>query len=96
MESRARLVLALLVVSFLAVGAQCGGGAGTITIFEPDPGDLFDEAPIVVSARMSNNFAPSTVKVRVGGVDLIEALGLFPPFQDEGGVVQVGADFEGH
>ncbi|MCZ6783829.1 MAG: hypothetical protein O7G30_11040 [Proteobacteria bacterium] len=93
MESRARLVLALLVVSLLAVGAKCGGGAGTIIIFEPDPGDLFDEAPIVVSARLSSNFAPGTVQVRVNGVDLIEALGLLPPFQGAGGVVQVGADF---
>jgi len=65
-----------------------------IVIEEPRDGLIVDDpAPqIPVAARMPPAFDPTTIEVRLDGVDLIDALGLVPPFADEGGVVLVAGE----
>jgi hypothetical protein len=75
--------------SALLLGAPCQPFS-TISISTPVPGFVVDDPSLPVSANVATAFTPSTVEVRVDGVDLIDALGLAPPFTNAAGTVSIG------
>jgi hypothetical protein len=89
-----RLLTLGLGVAALAVGlgGRCGGGFKTIAIDAPTQAAILDETPVAIEARVEGGFDQASVEVRIGGVDLIAALGLAPPFSGAGGQVLVGSD----
>ncbi len=83
--------LALLcLLAVLLLGARCRFTG--ISIDAPAAGLILDAQPVAVLARLASSFDSQTVEVRLDGVDLIDALGLTPPFSGQGGVVNVGGD----
>lgn len=89
-----RRALPVFVLAGLALGLlgmPCGS-FNTIVIDTPANEQLVQDGTLDVEARVAGTFDASTVEVRVGGVDLIAALGLVPPFSGAGGVVVIGAD----
>lgn len=79
-----------LLAAGLTLAARCG--KPPIVIEAPRDGALFEDPlpSVAAAARLSNAIDPGSVAVELGGVDLVAALGLLPPFSDESGVVQVG------
>ena len=89
MRSSRLLALAALAPALLA--APCG--KRSIVIDAPFDGALLEDPShgVALAARVSTNFDPATVEVRLDGVDLVAALGLVPPFSDASGVVVIGS-----
>jgi hypothetical protein len=83
----------LVGLSLALLGGSCGRFK-TILIDEPVEGLLLDDPSpaVMAAARVGNNFDASTVEVRFNGVDLIQALGLTPPFSGASGVVMIGGE----
>ena len=61
-----------------------------IAILEPAEGELETHPPVRLEARIARSVAADSVQARLDGVDLIQALGLVPPFEGATGDVLVG------
>lgn len=86
-------VAVLCLGAVLLLGGICTSGKKlTIRIDEPDVGALLDDPTVHGRGRIALDFDLTTVEVRVDGVDLIDALGLEPPFLDKSGSVTIGTD----
>jgi hypothetical protein len=81
-------LLGLAFASCLALGAPCT--APTISITTPTPNLVVDDPSVSLAASVATAFDPLSVEVRVDGVDLIDALGLVPPFTNAAGTVSIG------
>jgi hypothetical protein len=83
--------LALVVLGGLALGAPCTAPFSTVKVDKPRTQQLFDDpAPLVQGAgRVGTNFSLASIEVLLDGVDLVAALGLTPPFQNQGGAVSL-------
>jgi hypothetical protein len=89
--TRRVVALALLLAGALALGFACPG-ANVVALDRPADG-LFVEDPdpaVRVAGRVGSSYAMTTVELRLDGVDLIDALGLTPPFSGASGVVSIG------
>ena len=64
----------------------------TVAIATPTPNLVVDDPALTVAARVATGFDPLSVEVRVDGVDLIDALGLVPPFSGVSGTVSIGGN----
>ena len=60
-----------------------------VRIVLPEPGALVDDSTLQAEGNFGPSFDVTTVEVRVDGVDLLDALGLAPPFEGLGGVVLI-------
>lgn len=79
----------LAAICALALGLRCGSLRGVV-IDDPLDAALLVDPGVTMSGRVGANHDVATTTVEVDGVDLVSALGLTPPFSDEGGVVLVG------
>ena len=74
--------------SALLLGAPCQPFS-TISISTPIPGFVVDDPSVSLTANVSTAFGAASVEVRIDGVDLIDALGLVPPFINATGTVSI-------
>jgi hypothetical protein len=83
--------LALIVLGGLGLGAPCSQPFATVRVDQPRVQQLFDDpSPVVHGAgRVGTNFSLASIEVRLDGIDLADALGLTPPFQNQGGAVML-------
>lgn len=81
----------LLVLLPLLLAFSCGVFKG-IVIAEPSPGELETDDAVRLEARIAPAIDAPSVAVLLGGVDLIQQLGLVPPFSGQGGSVVIGPD----
>jgi hypothetical protein len=88
-SARRAFSIAVAACAGLLSAATCTPTAA-ITIVRPSTDFLTDDAALEVFVQIPNAFDATTVEVRLDGVDLIDALGLAPPFNDEAGAVVVG------
>ncbi|MCP5058582.1 MAG: hypothetical protein GY937_17920 [bacterium] len=84
-------VAGLLLIVPLVLAANCGPFKG-IAILEPVPGELQADDSVRLEARFAAAIDESTAAVMLDGVDLIQQLGLVPPFTGQGGNVMIGPD----
>ena len=64
----------------------------TVQIVKPRNASLHDDPGLAIEVRSGRNFVHTSTVVLVDGVDLIDALGLTPPFSGAGGNVTIGGD----
>jgi hypothetical protein len=84
-----RLHLALLGLCAVALMGACPPKP-TLRIVAPPLTFLTDDS-VGLFAEVSSHFDPATLAVEIDGVDLVDALGLVPPWSGVSGVVMVGA-----
>jgi hypothetical protein len=88
---RAFWIALLAAAACWLVGARgCGGVA--VQISAPADETLIDEPLLSAAASIGSAHLLSSIEVRVDGVDLVDALGLVPPFENESGFVVIGSD----
>lgn len=88
-QSRRSLALGLLLVAG-TLGSTCN--PPRVTIQTPRDAQLIDDASVVMSGRVARPLDETTGELLVNGVDLIDALGVVPPFVDVAGVVLIGGE----
>jgi hypothetical protein len=84
---RGRTLLAALLAA-CALGAECGGPP--VSIQTPGDAQLVDDPSVLASGRVARALDETTAELLVDGVDLLDALGLVPPFANASGVVPIG------
>lgn len=85
--------VALVLCLAASLGPTCGPRFDSIAFLEPADGRLQATAQSVfVWGRVGKSVDPASVAFWLDDVDLTAALGLVPPFADEGGLVMVGPD----
>lgn len=82
----------LLLILPLVLAAKCGGVFKGIVIQQPAQGELETDAFIHLESRIATVIDAPSVAVLLSGVDLIQQLGLVPPFSDQGGSLMIGPD----
>jgi hypothetical protein len=82
---------AVIVLAGLGLGAPCAAPFASVRVDQPRAQQFFDDpSPVVRGAgRVGTNFSLTSIEVRLDGVDLAVALGLVPPFQNQGGAVML-------
>jgi hypothetical protein len=88
-SSRASLALGLL-LAVATLGSTCN--PPRVTIQTPREAQLIDDASVSMSGRVARPLDEATGALFVNGVDLIDALGVVPPFADVAGVVMIGGE----
>jgi hypothetical protein len=78
--------LLLACVAAASLGATCA----KTRITEPREAQIVPGASVRASSTVLRSFDPASVTVTIDGVDVTAAVGLVPPFADEGAVVIVG------
>jgi hypothetical protein len=86
--SRPRRVVVLLALGAVALTAAT---CPQVVVDSPRHLQIVDDPAVPVVARFGQNIDATTSEIRLDGVDLLDALGLVPPFTGAGGVVVIGS-----
>jgi hypothetical protein len=80
-------------VPLLALGAVALTAATCpqVVVDSPRHLQIVDDPAVPVLARFGQNIDPATSEIRLDGVELLDALGLVPPFTGAGGIVVIGS-----